>query len=150
MTRKARPEVDALDRRIIASLQEGFPLVPEPYAEVAAGFGMTEAELIARLKRLREDGVITRFGPFLDAAAMGGAFCLCAMAVPEADFERIAKAWNAWLAIRRDPAAPLDAHDVGIMMVFMKAARTQSGSLNPDDYVDMCGYAACAGEVAQD
>lgn len=63
------------------------------------------------------------------------------------NFSRIAVMWQAWLAIRRDPAAPLDAHDVGIFMVLMKAARTQSGAFNPDDAIDMCGYAACAGEV---
>lgn len=65
------------------------------------------------------------------------------------NFTRIAAVWNAWLAIRRDPAAPLDAHDVGMMMAFMKGARTQSGAVNTDDYIDMAGYAACAGEVAQ-
>lgn len=65
------------------------------------------------------------------------------------NFGRIATAWNAWLNIRKDPAAPLDAHDVGVMMVFMKMARTQSGAMNIDDYVDAAGYAACAGEVAQ-
>lgn len=65
------------------------------------------------------------------------------------NFSRIANMWNAWLKTRRDPDAALDAHDVGIMMVLMKAARTQSGALNLDDYVDACGYAACAGEVAQ-
>jgi hypothetical protein len=31
----------------------------------------------------------------------------------------------------------------------MKAARTQSGATNLDDYIDMAGYAACAGEVIQ-
>lgn len=67
----------------------------------------------------------------------------------EDNFHRIATGWNAWLRIRRDPAAPLTAHDVGAMMVLMKLARTQSGALNMDDYVDACGYAACAGEVAQ-
>ncbi len=65
------------------------------------------------------------------------------------NFSRIATVWNAWLSIRRDPASPLDAHDIGVMMALMKAARTQSGALNLDDYVDMAGYAACAGEVAQ-
>lgn len=65
------------------------------------------------------------------------------------NFRRIAGVWNAWLAIRKEPAAPLDAHDVGCMMALMKLARTQSGALNVDDYVDACGYAACAGEVAQ-
>lgn len=65
------------------------------------------------------------------------------------NFARIAVVWNAWLDVRKDAAAPLDAHDVGVMMSLMKLARTQSGSLNLDDYVDACGYAACAGEVAQ-
>lgn len=65
------------------------------------------------------------------------------------NFTRIATTWNAWLAIRKEPAAPLDAHDVGCMMALMKLARTQSGALNVDDYVDACGYAACAGEVAR-
>lgn len=65
------------------------------------------------------------------------------------NFARIATMWNAWLQTRRYPAKPLSAHDVGIMMALMKAARTQSGSLNIDDYVDGAGYLACAGEVAQ-
>jgi hypothetical protein len=65
------------------------------------------------------------------------------------NFDRIATMWNAWLATRKDPAVPLDAHDVGMMMVAMKMARTQSGALNIDDYIDMAGYASCAGEVAQ-
>ena len=131
MTRKARPEVDALDRRIIASLQEGFPLVPEPYAEVAAGFGMTEAELIARLKRLREDGAITRFGPFLDAAAMGGAFCLCAMAVPEADFERIAAAVNAHPEVAHNYAR---SHRLN--MWFVLATETPEGIAETADRIE--------------
>lgn len=67
----------------------------------------------------------------------------------EDNFRRIATMWNAWLQTRKDPAETLGAHDVGIMMVLMKLARTQSGNLNIDDYIDACGYAACAGEVAQ-
>lgn len=64
------------------------------------------------------------------------------------NFDRIATVWNAWLDIRKDPVARLNAHDVGVMMTLMKLARTQSGAFNIDDYVDACGYAACAGEVA--
>jgi predicted metallopeptidase len=64
------------------------------------------------------------------------------------NFRRIAALWQAYLTIRRDPKSPLDAVDVGHMMVLMKIARTQSGGLNPDDYIDACGYAACAGEIA--
>ena len=34
-------------------------------------------------------------------------------------------------------------------MVLLKIARTQAGSHNIDDYVDACGYAAIAGEIAE-
>lgn len=89
------PALDDTDRRIVNALQEGFPLSPRPYAEAAEPLGLTEAELIARLKRLLETRAITRFGPFFDAAALGGAFCLCAMAVPEERFETVMTQINA-------------------------------------------------------
>jgi hypothetical protein len=60
----------------------------------------------------------------------------------------IAALWNAYLTIRREPSAPLSPVDVTHMMVLLKLARTQLGSLNPDDYVDMAGYAGCSGEIA--
>lgn len=87
--------LDDIDRRIVNALQEGFPLSPRPYAQAAECLGLTEDDLIARLKRLIETRAITRFGPFLDAAAMGGAFCLCAMAVPAAQFETVMTQVNA-------------------------------------------------------
>ncbi len=89
------PGLDDTDRRIVNTLQEGFPLSPRPYAEVAARLGLSEADLIARLGRLIERGALTRFGPFFDAEAMGGAFCLCAMAVPAARFDEVMTQVNA-------------------------------------------------------
>ena len=94
--RRAPVTLDAADRAIVNGLQEGFPLTPRPYADAAARLGLAEDELIARLRRLRETGAITRFGPFFDAEAMGGAFCLCAMAVPEDRFEEVAQIVNAF------------------------------------------------------
>jgi len=87
--------LDATDRRIVNALQEGFPLSPRPYAEAAASLGLAEDGLISRLRRLMETGAVTRFGPFFDAAAMGGAFCLCAMAVPADRFEAVMTQVNA-------------------------------------------------------
>jgi DNA-binding Lrp family transcriptional regulator len=87
--------LDDIDRRIVNALQEGFPLSPRPYAEAAQRLGLSEDDLISRLKHLLETRAITRFGPFLDAAAMGGAFCLCAMAVPAEHFETVMIQVNA-------------------------------------------------------
>lgn len=62
---------------------------------------------------------------------------------------KIATMWNAFMAIRRDPAAPLSPADVALMMVCLKVARTQHGAHNIDDYVDAAGYAGVAGEIAE-
>ena len=87
--------IDEIDRKILNALQDGFPLSPRPFEQAARALGIQEDDLIARIKRLRESGIITRFGPFYDAEAMGGAFCLCAMAVPEAEFDRVLTQVNA-------------------------------------------------------
>jgi len=88
--------MDALDRRLINRLQGGFPLCEHPFAEVARALGTDEQELIARIVRLREEGVLTRFGPLFDAEKMGGAVTLCAMEVPAERFEEVAAIVNAF------------------------------------------------------
>ena len=87
--------LDATDRLLINRLQDGLPLEHAPFAAVAREAGLTEAEVVARITQLREIGAITRFGPFIDAEAMGGAFCLCAMAVPEGRFDEVMTLVNA-------------------------------------------------------
>ena len=87
--------LDDTDRAILNALQDGFPLTPRPYDDAAAALGIAGSELISRLTRMRQIGAITRFGPFFDAAAMGGAFCLCAMEVPEDRFDEVLAQVNA-------------------------------------------------------
>jgi DNA-binding Lrp family transcriptional regulator len=98
--------IDALDRQIINSLQGGFPIADRPFAEVAARLDLDEAEMIARLGRLLEDGVLSRFGPLYNVANMGGAMTLAAMRVPEARFDEVADLVNAYVEVahnyRRD------------------------------------------------
>ncbi len=82
--------LDEVDRRIINALQGGFPLVDEPYRQVAESLGVGEAELLARLRRMLDERVLTRFGPMFQVERLGGAFVLAALRVPEADFDRVA------------------------------------------------------------
>lgn len=91
MRRTALPAdaLDATDRALINVLQDGLPVSHAPFSAVAARLALSEAEVVDRLAHLREIGAITRFGPFLDAEAMGGAFCLCAMAVPAERFDEV-------------------------------------------------------------
>lgn len=87
--------MDELDRVIVNTLQGGFPVSERPYAEVAQGLGIAEDELISRIGRLREGGVLSRFGPMYHAERLGGALSLAAMKIPEEDFERVAAIVNA-------------------------------------------------------
>lgn len=87
--------IDDTDRAIINALQGGFPLVDAPYRAVAKSLGIAEDALIARLGRLLDDKVLTRFGPMFQVERMGGAFVLAALAVPEAHFDDVAALVNA-------------------------------------------------------
>ena len=87
--------MDELDRRIVNALQGGFPLCEHPYGEAARRLGLSENELLCRLEALLAGNILTRFGPLFDAERLGGAFSLCAVSVPDEDFERVAAIVNA-------------------------------------------------------
>ncbi len=88
--------MDALDRRIVNRLQEGFPIVERPFAAVAAELAVDEATLVERVRRLRDAGTLTRFGPLYHAERLGGGLTLAAMAIAADDFERVAEQVNVF------------------------------------------------------
>jgi len=50
------------DRKVVAGIQSGLPLVSRPYAEIGKAIGMPENEVIERVQELRERGLIKRMG----------------------------------------------------------------------------------------
>lgn len=54
--------IDDMDRRIIEATQAGLPLTPRPYHAVAETLGVEGEEVIVRVQRLLETGVIRRIG----------------------------------------------------------------------------------------
>ncbi len=95
MRERPAAELDAVDRRLIDTLQGGFPISERPYAEAAVSLGIAEAELIVRLQRLLDSKVLTRFGPMVQVERLGGAFVLAALAVPEESYDAVTAAVNA-------------------------------------------------------
>ena len=60
----------------------------------------------------------------------------------------IAEFWNIFLDKKLQPMASITAEDVALMMVLMKISRNSQGKKsNLDNFIDMCGYAAIAGEI---
>lgn len=58
-------ELDSVDRKILVALQGDLDDSPEPYAGIAADVKVSEAELIRRVKRMQEDGIIRRVGAMI-------------------------------------------------------------------------------------
>ncbi|NOQ93770.1 MAG: AsnC family transcriptional regulator [Methylophaga sp.] len=54
--------MDAIDRKIISASQTGLPLTPEPYQALAEQIGISADELMQRLTRMQELGIIRRIG----------------------------------------------------------------------------------------
>lgn len=88
--------MDQLDRDIINTLQQGFPICEQPYAEVAARLGSSEEELLTRLHRLLDKGLLSRFGPMYHAERMGGGLTLAAMSIPEEVFDPVSEQVNRY------------------------------------------------------
>ena len=63
--------IDAIDRRLIAALQDGLPLVPRPYDAVGERVGLSGVEVRTRLARLVEHGVVRRIGAVPNHYALG-------------------------------------------------------------------------------
>ncbi|MFW9617006.1 Lrp/AsnC family transcriptional regulator [Aquabacterium sp.] len=94
-----RLSLDRIDAQLIDRLHGGLPLTERPFADVAADLHLTEDEVLARLRKLLADGMLTRFGPLFQIERAGGQFLLAALAAPEADFERVAQQVNALPAV---------------------------------------------------
>ncbi|AXX99398.1 siroheme decarboxylase subunit beta [Profundibacter amoris] len=63
--------IDTTDRRLIEATQSGLPLVPEPYAAIAAGLGLDESEVMQRLQAMQDSGVIRRIAVAPNHYALG-------------------------------------------------------------------------------
>ena len=92
-------ELSRTNRAIVNAYQGGFPIVEEPFKPAAArlgehGIDLTGEELLDRIQTLDDEGVLTRFGPLINADEIGGTATLVAMHAPEDEFDSIAEIVN--------------------------------------------------------
>lgn len=66
-----RPVMIELDQQLVRATQAGLPLVPHPYAQIAAQLGVPEATVTDRLQALLDNGVIRRIGAVPNHYAIG-------------------------------------------------------------------------------
>jgi DNA-binding Lrp family transcriptional regulator len=111
----------AEDRRLIAALQPGLPLVARPFAQLAQECGMPEADLVERLAAWLDEGCIKRFGVVVRHHELGyRANAMVVFDVPDAAVsavgQRLAREGGVTLCYRRQRHLPHWHHNLFCMV----------------------------------
>lgn len=112
-------DLDEIDRAILNNYQGGFPVCERPYQAVAERLGIAEEDLIQRLQSMLDKKQLSRFGPMYHAERLGGGLSLCAMRIPENDYDRVNDQVNAFPEVAHNYA-----RDHAFNMWFVLATET--------------------------
>ncbi len=83
--------LDEADKALLQTLQDDFPLTTRPWDALADRLGTTAEDVMGRVRRLKEEGVIRRIGPVLETDRVGlTARTLVLMKVPLERMEKVA------------------------------------------------------------
>jgi DNA-binding Lrp family transcriptional regulator len=86
---------DALDRTLLAAIEDGLPFVAQPYRVIADRLGLEQRDVLDRLRQLATSGVVKRFGCVVRHRTLG--YDQNAMAVwdvPDQDVDAVAGAFT--------------------------------------------------------
>lgn len=119
-------DLTATDRALINRLQDGIPIAERPFAAIAAEFGLTEDEVVGRVRAYLDAGVLTRFGPLFNAERLGGGLTLAALAVPEEDLDRVAAIVNGFPEVAHNYAR---GHALSMWFVVATGAPERVGAV---------------------
>ena len=88
--------IDDVDKAILNRIQSDFPIQSEPYHAIAEDLGLTGDEVIRRLIRLKNDGIIRRIGGNFSPEKLGFVSTLCAAKVPAGQIDHFAEVVNRY------------------------------------------------------
>lgn len=63
--------LDRVDRKLVNVMQSGFPLVAEPFRELAGKLDISQDETIERVRALKGQGIVRRIGGVFDSSKLG-------------------------------------------------------------------------------
>lgn len=88
-------EMDACDKALLDIIQDDFPIVPRPYAEIGERLGIPEEEALQRVLDLKQGKIIRRMGANFQSKKLGWVSTLCGAKVPEDVLDRFVELVNA-------------------------------------------------------
>ena len=73
--------MDDIDKKILNTIQEEFPIAQRPFEEIGKHLAIAEKDVLERVKRLKNDVYIRRIGPILERKKLKYASTLCGVSV---------------------------------------------------------------------
>ena len=121
-----RPQdLDLVDRKLLTKIQAGFPLVDRPYAVFGEEMGLSEAECLSRIERLKNGHIVRQIGAIFDTRRLGYQSSLVAVRLPKEKLDAGAAAisdhpgvshnygrshsYNLWYTIALPPGVSMEA-----------------------------------------
>ena len=99
-------QLDAVDRALLDRLQADLPLTPRPFAALGQSLGLEEAEVLTRVRRLKEANIIRQISAIFDTRRLGYQSTLVAFHVADAVLEDVAAQVSAHPGVSHNYARP--------------------------------------------
>ena len=122
----ADDRLEAIDAELLNAVQWDFPLTAAPFAALGERIGLSEDEVRARLRAVRETGVLRQLSAIFDTRALGYSSALVAAKVAPDHVDAAAAAisehpgvshnykrnhpYNLWYTLAVPPGEDFDAH----------------------------------------
>lgn len=87
-------ELDVIDKQILNDIQWSFPLVERPFLEMANKYHLTEDEVLNRIQRLKDIGIIRQISAIFDTRKLGYKSALVAFSVDNKNTDYVANEIN--------------------------------------------------------
>jgi siroheme decarboxylase len=129
------PMMDDIDRKLLNYIQVQIPHVPRPFAEIGKAVGISEEEAIQRTRRLKELGIIRRFGAIFVTPKMGFASALIAAKVPADRIDDVVKIINSYHLVTHNYER---SHEINLWFTVM-AESTEKLEVALDEMKDKTG-----------
>ena len=114
--------MDDTDREIINAIQSDYPISPRPYLELGKRFGVSESEVLERVKRLKESGIIRRIGANFNSRKLNFTSTLCAARVPKEKLAGFVEEVNSYSGVTHNY---LRDHEYNVWFTFIAPSMEQ-------------------------
>lgn len=110
------PDIDPINKSILNSIQIGFPIDSRPFLSIANKLGLTENDVIDRIRQMKGDFLIRRIGGNFSPDKLGYYSTLCAAMVPKEQIEMFTGIVNSYSGVTHNY---MRDHELNIWFTFI-------------------------------